>query len=351
MPGNEDGAGRMSAEPLSMAEVDSKVMDKGLEEELKRGARSVKRASLVSVQMQVRLGKTSEELSHAHHNAHISGSVKAQIKDLETQLQGREKAWNIFLDAVTKAGSILSDATVEGWYRVYDHVSEASDDVLTRARVALGESDAARELAGAANAAGQGAVGGGQNQGSGQERLVVWKESMAKKPKEGLEVDSSCETFEVFQRRFRMYMKNEDGMRPPTNMTCYGALYDLLSTALAARMERQLSEEKTMDQNLEVLARFYERENPLVARRIQFFKQSKLPAEDDEQYFERIDNLARDIKILDMSVEQIRVLMLMAGFSHEYREHTLLNDTPESMTLVELKQSVMAFVSAKKVAK
>ena len=38
MPGDQDGAGRMPAEKLSMAEVIAKVRDKGLEEDLKRDA-------------------------------------------------------------------------------------------------------------------------------------------------------------------------------------------------------------------------------------------------------------------------------------------------------------------------
>ena len=60
----------------------------------------------------VRLGKTTQELRHAYLNAHISGSVMAQIQNLETQLEGRNKSWNIFLDSVHKAGSILSDEAV-----------------------------------------------------------------------------------------------------------------------------------------------------------------------------------------------------------------------------------------------
>ena len=240
----------MEAVPYDLSEV-KRLLDDNLQTKVVRAARATHRANSTTVASLKRLIKAAETLSKNPLNTHSAGSVLAQVGDLETQLRGREKSWNYLLDTVHEDDSKLADSVVEAWYVETERVSEAADEALNLARGELGESERQHALVVPMP---QGANGGqGQEpQGAYGGRLVVWKSDSAKRPKETMETDTPPWRFKVFAKKFRNYMKAEHGMREPTNSTCYCMLFDLLSAALASRLDNLLSEELDMEQNLAI---------------------------------------------------------------------------------------------------
>ena len=89
-----------------------------------------------------------------------------------------------------------------------------------------------------------------------------------------------------------------------------------------------------MNQNLQVICDYIEKENPRIKMRMDFFSSKKKEAEDDESWCE--------------IVHQIQAMHIMAGLSREHRQHILLCDHSE-MTLDELVQSCQGWQAAKRI--
>ena len=141
------------------------------------------------------------------------------------------------------------------------------------------------------------------------------------KPTEKMSLSSSTVEYSVFKQKFTAYTNAESWQHKPSNRTVKDLLLTCLDTDLHDRVNKEISDEKTREENLKIIEEVIEGINPLVNRRVQYYKETKDKGESDVAFAQRMMTLRTDCQMMDMPIGEHLAAHQLAQHSTELRDY------------------------------
>ena len=159
----------------------------------------------------------------------------------------------------------------------------------------------------------------------GGARLSAWIGNTNLKRTEKMSLSSSTIDWGVFKQKFCAYTDSEAWQHKPSNKTVKDLLMSALDTDLYDRVKKSMSDTATREENLNVIEEEIEGINPIINRRISYYKEKKQKGESDLTYANRMVNLGEDCQMLEMPIEEHLAAHQLAQHSDELRAYINLN--------------------------
>ena len=155
----------------------------------------------------------------------------------------------------------------------------------------------------------------------GAGRLTAWAGNINLKPTEKMSLSSTTMEWGVFKQKFCAYTSNEQWQHQPSNRTVKDLLLTCLEPDLHDRVNKQMSNEATREENLQIIGEVIEGINPIINRRVTYYKETKQKGESDLTYAHRMMTLRSDCQMLDMPIDEHLAAHQLAQHSAELRDY------------------------------
>ena len=256
------------------------------------------------------------------------GSLSFQ-QDLTSAVEKLRVRYNVLASYyIHLEGKMTEQQWAVNYQSKVDEVEQLNKKTELAYSTALAQSQAAQ-----AQGHGLGAHGGGG--GGGRAQSLSYKIETSFKPKQDLSDEMTLQEFKVFKEQFNAY-KNISRLENASEEIQKAVLLSCISPEFQAKVD--LSHAVTLTQSLAILDEVFRKANPRMLLRHRYLKIKQQKGESVSEYISKEAQLSKDAGIAELSPEELRAHVLIAGIHEKELVKKLLELKEEDLNVTKIRE-------------